>query len=599
MGINPNLAFIWHDLMNEKGRKASKITLAYVLIGAALSITSPYGIGLVIEGVGTDSIKILLIGALLFTILQILDIALNWLQIRSQEIMFQECFYHIPFRITTYFTDRPLSKLLNEDNEVDGGGVDSLKDKVWSVVKNHVYTIIPNYSLILFGTIACFWVNLILGLIVVCFIFIETIIGIKQNNYIFREMEPVINGYKRWERRMREWWNATPLIKSNGVEHRICQQVADEVQGPLRADDAIWRTYYPRVISKRMLLALGFQISIYGLAANQALQNNITTEEFVLLFFSFQRVIQALRENNSIQREVQFQFASIDKYRRELIKPLPFRHDEGIEFNDKHIGIHFSNISLSLGKLEKKREILKDVSFEILPGENVGIVGPSGAGKSQLVNLILRGTDPDSGQVFVNNTDLRELSLQTFTRYLGIVPQKSELFEDTIAGNVTFGVSHLEWKKMIEKEGVEQRVVEALSRAGLDLNDRLMDGVNTKIGYKGMRLSGGQQQRLMIAQAYLKQPRMIIADEATSSLDSISESRVIEHLYKSLPKETTVIMIAHRLSTLMKCEKIIFVRPIEECGHGETQVTVHTSMLDLYNSEPIFQKLADAQGFRP
>lgn len=597
--LDENLQFIWQELMNEPARAASKVTLVYILIGAALSIIAPYGIGLIIDGVSSRSIDTLILGMMVYIGLEITSHGIAWLRMRVRELMFQYNFWHIPYRITELFSDRPLSKLLDEDNEVDGGSVDSLKDHVWNVIKAFSFTIISNYAYVTFGIIISFVVQPLLGMLVLIYVVIEIYLGNTQNQHMRAEMKPVIEGFKRWERRIREWWNATPLIKSNGVERRICTQVHDEVQDPLRGDDAVWRVYYPRKVYERRFIGLAFQVGVYALAAHYALVGDITTEAFVLLFFSFGRIIMALQEISDIQREVQRGLATINKYREKLTEPLAFRYDEGKEFTDNTIGVTFDRVSLTLGTNGNRRTVLRDVSFIINPGERVGIVGPSGAGKSQLVSLILRGTDPTSGRVCINDADLRDLSLQTFTRNLGIVPQKSELFEDSVLGNVVFGVSHLEWKRLVLQPDARERVTTALNRAGLDFEGRLTDGLDTKIGYKGMRLSGGQQQRLMIAQAHFKEPKMIIADEATASLDSVSESKVIDHLYDSLPDGTTVMMIAHRLSTLNRCEKIIFVRPLDECDESMQQVTTHTSMVELYAAEALFREMADAQGFRP
>jgi ABC-type multidrug transport system fused ATPase/permease subunit len=172
-------------------------------------------------------------------------------------------------------------------------------------------------------------------------------------------------------------------------------------------------------------------------------------------------------------------------------------------------------------------------------------------------------------------------------------------------GNITFGVSHQDWRELALGHGVEARAWDAITKAGLDFGGRLTHGLHTKLGYKGMRLSGGQQARLLIAAAHFKlsshlnRPRLILADEPTASLDSLAETEVLKHINESLPPGTTLLMIAHRLSTVATMDRIMFVRPLEHCGAGEAQITMHTSLAELYQISSLFRKMADAQSFRP
>jgi ABC-type multidrug transport system fused ATPase/permease subunit len=331
----------------------------------------------------------------------------------------------------------------------------------------------------------------------------------------------------------------------------------------------------------------------------------------VLVFFSLQRVRNTLRDLSDQQREVQFNLASIAKYRRALKKAVPFRYDVGEDFADDNIGITFANVHhIVHSEGEAAKLILRDVSLHIPAGMKVGIVGPSGAGKSQLMSLLVRAADPESGKVLVNNHNLRDLKLESLLRYYGVIMQKSEPYEDTILGNLLFGVSHLDLP--VAYEGLpahKQAKICALARTALDKAGldpaQFDDGIHTNIGYKGLTLSGGQQQRLQIAAAHLKinitsdRPRLILADEPTASLDSMSELTVMQHLQEELPKDTTMLMVAHRLSTVANMDKIVFVRPLAMCDNNTTQVTMHDSLAQLYTAEALFREMADAQQFVP
>jgi len=591
--------------MNDRGRYLTYLTLATVFAGAALQTAAPYGLGLIIDALGTRNFSTLLWGGAIYVILELSGYGIGWCRQRVRERLFQQNFWYMPQTLTRLFFARPLGKLAGEDSKIDGGGIESLKGKVWNVIDSHIFSIFPNYGLAVFSIVACSLANPTIGAIALAYGVLEITIGNSVNQQLHTRMTPIIDDFRRWERRMREWWGAIPLVKSNGAESRIIAKIHDDVQPVLERDDAVWRIYFANISLKRRLLGLLFALLVYSYASYLVFADQMNVASCILVFFSFERIQVVLRDISDKQRTVQYDITSIDKYRLVLKEPIPFTYHEGIPFADSEIGINFHNVTLALGQGDERRPVLHDVSFTIIPGEKIGIVGPSGAGKSQLLSLILRATDPDAGTVSINQHDLRTLALESFTRHLGIIPQKSDLFEGTVLENITFGVSHLDWHEQVEVDSVEQQVWEAIRKAGLDFGGRLTHGLQTNLGYKGMRLSGGQQARLLIAGAHFKitgglnRPRMILADEPTASLDSLSETKVLEHLTESLPSGTTVLMIAHRLSTLKDMDRIMFVRPLEQCSPGEAQITMHATLAELYSVSPLFREMADAQSFVP
>ncbi|MEM9336731.1 MAG: ABC transporter ATP-binding protein [Patescibacteria group bacterium] len=572
-------------------------TLLLVVLGAAAGTAAPYAIGLVIDGATARDVAALSYGLTSYFSLYTTTQVLSYYRMRVRETIFRNCYWHMPASMTELFYRRPMGMLISEDSEIDGGGIESLKDKVWNVILNYSFNIVPNYSMVVFAIVACTWANWLVGLAAILFVTFDTVLARKQNKFVMETMGPIDDRFRAWNRRVREWWNATPLVKSNGVEKRVISQVEDDVQPVLNDDYRVWHDYLPAQLTKRRLGGMLFAAPVYTYCGFEVVSGRMGIEVYTLVFFSFERIIIALQEISDAMWNVQRDLVSINRYREILTREMPFLHDRGITFDEPTVSVNFDHVSLTHGKGGIRRAILRDVSFTIESGERVALIGPSGAGKTQITNLILRAFDPTNGTVRINDHDLRDVSLETFTRFVGLVPQQMTVFEGTVRENVAFGVSHLQLTEQRPED--DQKIARALQKAGLDFEGRLTDGLETKVGYRGMRLSGGQQQRLVIAQAHFKEPRLVIADEATSALDSVSEAKVLEHLYESLPKETTVLMIAHRLSSLTRCSKIIFVRPLESCSVDQTQVTVHRSMRELYQSDPIFQEMADAQGFVP
>ena len=205
---------------------------------------------------------------------------------------------------------------------------------------------------------------------------------------------------------------------------------------------------------------------------------------------------------------------------------------------------------------------LSNITLAVRPGEIVALVGPSGAGKSTLVNLIPRFYDPQKGEVLIDGVSVARFSLKHLRQQIGIVPQETMLFSGTVASNIAYG----------KIDATFEEIIEAAKRANAhEFIEKLPAGYETEVGERGLLLSGGQRQRLAIARAILKNPQILILDEATSSLDSRSEMLIQDALDKVMKGRTTFV-IAHRLSTVQHAHKIVVMdsgRIVETGTHKE------------------------------
>jgi ATP-binding cassette subfamily B protein len=208
------------------------------------------------------------------------------------------------------------------------------------------------------------------------------------------------------------------------------------------------------------------------------------------------------------------------------------------------------------------RPVLQGLNLDVKPGENIAFVGGSGAGKSTILKLLFRLYYPQSGEVMIDGIPVRDLSSAQLRHLLAVVPQDPVLFHGTIAENIRFG----------DPEATDEQVKAAVRIAQLDgLVERLPDGVDTVVGERGVKLSGGERQRVAIARAVVREPRILVFDEATSSLDTHTEKEIVEALRKAGEGRTTI-AIAHRLSTVVDSDKIFVLeegKVVEVGNHRE------------------------------
>lgn len=225
-----------------------------------------------------------------------------------------------------------------------------------------------------------------------------------------------------------------------------------------------------------------------------------------------------------------------------------------------------------------KEPVLKNLNFTIPPNQVTAIVGPSGSGKTTFFSLIERFYQPQKGAILLGNQNIQNFSLLSWRKQIGYVSQESPIIAGTIRDNITYG---------LEREVSDEEINRVIKMAYADqFIENLEDGILTEVGERGMKLSGGQRQRIAIARAFLRNPQILMLDEATSSLDSKSE-QVVQRALEELMKGRTTIVIAHRLSTVIHSDQIVFLEQGEITGIGTHQ--------ELYATHALYKEFSDQQ----
>lgn len=247
----------------------------------------------------------------------------------------------------------------------------------------------------------------------------------------------------------------------------------------------------------------------------------------------------------------------------------------------------------SIGVAYKKQAILHDVSFTIAPGERVALIGDSGAGKSTLGKLLKCARNPDAGVILLDRIPLTAYQRQSVLRYVGSIEQRPELFRGTVRENIMRTTQPEDMSKITDTD-----IWKLLDTISPQLREVFgSEGLDCKVGKQGLTLSGGQAQRLCIARALIKRPHFLIVDEATSSLDPVSQRQVQEGIELALGSEMSALVIAHRLSTLRRCTKFVVLRTLASCQPGESQIeAISTSMKELHTISPTFRRFANEEG---
>ncbi len=335
---------------------------------------------------------------------------------------------------------------------------------------------------------------------------------------------------------------------------------------------------------------------VYGFGGSLVISGDLTLGTLLALTALLARLYGPLTSLSNVRVDIMTALVSFERVFEVLdLQPLVKDSSSPQKFVEGPLDIEFKNVSFyypsradvgleslelaSDGKLENdtKNTVLNQISFKVSSGTMLALVGPSGSGKTTISQLIARLYDPTEGQVLVGNSDIKNVLRTDIKKNIGVVTQDSHLFHDTIENNLLYA----------KKDASEEEIWSALSSAQIaDFVKSLPDKLDTIVGDRGYRLSGGEKQRIAIARVFLKQPRIVILDEATAHLDNENEAAVQVALATVLQGRTSVV-IAHRLSTIINAEQIAVIKEGKLIAIGNHNELLKTNEVysDLYNQQ--------------
>ena len=328
-------------------------------------------------------------------------------------------------------------------------------------------------------------------------------------------------------------------------------------------------------ITESFGVVIGVILLWYG-GTEVLMQRGLNPEDFIRFILILFSILGPIKQMGNVNLRIQTGYASAERIFSLLDTPKDIiEHSNPVQMKSFNKHIEFKNLSFEYE--ESEGLVLNNINFKINKGEVVAIVGPSGAGKSTIADLIPRFYDPKDGEILIDQENIKKLTLASLRKNMGIVTQDVILFNDTIKNNIAYA----------QPKATMESIINACKAANaLEFIEEIPEGFDAIIGERGVKLSGGQKQRIAIARALLKNPPILILDEATSSLDTESEKKV-QTAIEALLKDRTALIIAHRLSTVQNANKIITIEKgkISEIGTHD----------ELYSNDGLYRKLYDIQ----
>ena len=470
-------------------------------------------------------------------------------------------------------------KIKNFDNSSSGEFLNKIKNdpqdivSVFSIVQYNIFNIVTEFFMLIY----VFYLNFLLGIIY----FIGIIFIYFYEKYSYIRLEKLQNNLKNQmdknDSTITEIIRGIKDIKLLGISNKIKGNTMKSFEEQVKNNASInifQNNIYNNVeMCKVVITALIIFVGLF------LINNNLLTLSTFLIIFLYRNDIFSLIFSYTSLKEYLVRYKVAKNRIRELFdeNKYPIQKYGDIDLKNINGIIEFKNVTFSY---DNKRKVLDNISFKIDKCEDVAIVGKSSSGKSTIFNLLTKCYDNYQGTIFIDGVDIRNLSYSSITNNISIINQNPYLFNLTIKENL----------KLLDRNITDKEMIAACKIANIHEDIiKLPNKYNTLLGEGGLNLSGGQKQRLAIARALLKRSKILLFDEATSSLDNITQKNV-QTAIKNISKDCTIVTIAHRFSTIIDVNKIIVLKDGKKVIEGKHEDLLNN---DYYNSLYISDKIVD------
>jgi ATP-binding cassette subfamily B protein len=439
-----------------------------------------------------------------------------------------------------------------------------------------LFDIIPAITTIIITIAMLFTISWQMNIIVICFAF-GMILFLWKTNVKFGEGFIILQeDWQKVDTLKTEILRNLTLVKFTNQEDNLLGEYKDIFKKTESDSRSHWIRYVNRTFVMELLYAITITC-ILVLGSMLVIKGNYSAGTFVVIYSWSADVLSKIKYLRRSARMLVKIIPGMTKF-LDLIDTQPLFQETGTILEIPYGGISFKNVHFKYENSEK--ETLRSINIEILPGQSIGIVGPSGSGKSTLVKLLLRVWDPTQGGVYIDNIPLPNYH-KSYRESFGYVPQNTMLFDNTIRYNLGLGLTNIN----------DFVLWEVLKKVQLFNKIKATEhGLSTIIGEQGIKLSGGESQRLVIARTILRKPKILIFDEATSSLDGENQE-LMKKAIQEVSKSVTAIIIAHRISTVQDCDQIIVLK--------DGEVKEIDSPENLMKTSSTFKKMVLAESFYP
>lgn len=443
---------------------------------------------------------------------------------------------------------RKLQKLsITYHREIEDGKIQSKILRDLDNVETYYRTVIEHFAQVLIGAIVsaiiAVWKNPVTSAFFVVIIPVYVLVSCAFSKHLKRYSRNLRKDNEQLSAKLTTTLQMMSLTKSHGLIDTEGKAVSEKIDAVTQSGLKLDKTN-ASFGSASWVCSQIFSLCCLAFCVALALNDLMSPGEVVLFQSLFSTISSSVMTLIAVYPSFVLGNEAVSSI-AEIMKNEDEEHDNDVKLKNVEGRVDFCHVCYHYPDSDKP--VVNDFDLQVRPGERIAIVGSSGSGKSTVMNLIIGLLSPTSGEIYIDGTPMSKLSMQSYRKFISVVPQNSILFSGTIKENITYGLN------TYSEEDFERAIQDANI---CEFLDTLPNGVNSQVGEHGDKLSGGQKQRISIARALIRAPKILILDEATSALDNVSEYHVQKAIDKLINARTTFI-VAHRLSTIRNADRIV------------------------------------------